>query len=30
MYPSDLTDEQWNLIEHYFERPDPKGAESNI
>lgn len=28
MYPSDLTDEQWNLIEHYFERPDPRGAES--
>ncbi len=28
MYPSDLTDEQWKLIEHYFERPDPRGAES--
>jgi len=28
MYPSDLTDEQWSLIEHYFERSDPRGAES--
>jgi len=27
-YPSDLNDEQWKLIEHYFERPDPRGAVS--
>ena len=28
MYLSDLTDEQWKLIEHYFKRPDPRGAVS--
>ena len=28
MYPTDLTNEQWNLIKHYFKRPDPRGAES--
>jgi len=28
MYPSDLTDEQWSLIKHYFKRPDPRGAVS--
>ena len=28
MYPSDLTDEQWNLIRHYFKRSDPRGAVS--
>lgn len=28
MYPSDLSDEQWSLIEHYFKRPDPRGAVS--
>lgn len=28
MYPSDLTDAQWKLIERYFERPDPRGAIS--
>lgn len=28
MYPSDLTDEQWQAIEHYFKRPDPRGAIS--
>lgn len=28
MYPSDLSEEQWKLIEHYFQRPDPRGAVS--
>jgi putative transposase len=28
MYPSDLNDKQWKLIEHYFERSDPRGAVS--
>ena len=28
MYPSDLTDEQWNLVAHYLKRSDPRGAES--
>ena len=28
MYPSDLSDEQWICIEHYFKRPDPRGAVS--
>jgi len=28
MYPSDLTDEQWKLIEHYFKRPDSRRAVS--
>jgi len=28
MYPSDLTDKQWNLIKKHFERPDPRGAKS--
>ena len=28
MYLSDLTDNQWNLIKHYLERPDPRGAVS--
>jgi putative transposase len=28
MYPSDLTKRQWKAIEHYFERPDPRGARS--
>lgn len=28
MYPSDLKDDQWNAIEHYFERSDPRGAVS--
>lgn len=26
MYPSDLTDEQWNSIEHFLKRPDPRGS----
>lgn len=26
MYPSDLTDEQWGLIEPLTRRPDPRGA----
>ena len=25
-YPSDLSDEQWGLIEPFFARPDPRGA----
>lgn len=28
MYPSDLTDKQWKCIEHFFGRPDPRGARS--
>ena len=28
MYPSDLTKNQWKVIEHYFERSDPRGARS--
>lgn len=28
MYQSDLTDNQWSLIEHYFKRSDPRGAVS--
>ena len=30
MYSSDLTDEQWNLIEHYFKRPDPRGSVTGL
>ena len=25
MYPSDLTDAEWTLIEPFFQRPDPRG-----
>lgn len=25
MYPSDLSDKEWTLIEHFFQRPDPRG-----
>lgn len=25
MYPSDLTDEQWDCIKHFLKRPDPRG-----
>ncbi|WP_294880077.1 transposase [Sulfurimonas sp. RIFOXYB12_FULL_35_9] len=25
MYPSDLTDDEWEEIKHFFERPDPRG-----
>ena len=25
MYPSDLTDAEWQLIESFFQRPDPRG-----
>ncbi len=25
MYPSDLKKDEWGLIEHYFNRPDPRG-----
>ena len=28
MYPSDLNDKQWKLIEQYFKRSDPRGAVS--
>jgi putative transposase len=24
-YPSDLSDQQWDLIAHFFDRPDPRG-----
>jgi transposase len=24
-YPSDLSDAQWERIERFFERPDPRG-----
>jgi putative transposase len=24
-YPSDLTDNEWESIKHFFERPDPRG-----
>lgn len=24
-YPSDLTDDEWEGIKHFFERPDPRG-----
>ncbi len=27
-YPSDLTDEDWSKIEHFFTRSDPRGAVS--
>ena len=27
MYPSDLTDEEWHLIEPFFQRPDPRGSQ---
>ena len=27
-YPSDLTDKQWQKIEKFFGRPDPRGARS--
>ena len=27
-YPSDLSDAQWEKIERFFERPDPRGARS--
>jgi len=25
VYPSDLTDDEWEEIKHFFERPDPRG-----
>ncbi len=28
MYQTDLTDSQWTAVEHYFKRPDPRGAVS--
>ena len=27
-YPSDLSDQQWQRLEKFFERPDPRGARS--
>lgn len=24
-YPNDLTDKEWEVIKHFFERPDPRG-----
>lgn len=27
MYPSDLSDKQWERVEHFFERPDPRGSK---
>ena len=28
MYQSDLSDQEWSQVEHFFERPDPRGAKS--
>lgn len=28
MYPSDVTDQEWRLIEPYFQRPDPRGQRT--
>jgi putative transposase len=28
MYPSDLTDKQWQKIQEFFKRSDPRGARS--
>jgi putative transposase len=28
MYDSDLSDEEWGLIEHHFQRQDNRGARS--
>ena len=25
MYPSDLSDEEWELLAPFFQRPDPRG-----
>jgi transposase len=27
MYPSDLSDDEWHLIEPFFRRPDPRGNQ---
>ena len=27
-YPSDVTDKEWEEVEHYFGRSDPRGARS--
>ncbi|MDV6344147.1 transposase [Nitrosomonas sp. Is37] len=27
MYPSDLSDEEWALVAHHFERKDPRGQK---
>ena len=29
-YPSDLNDNEWELIEHFFERPDPRDYVVNV
>ena len=28
MYPSNLSDQDWSAIEHFFTRSDPRGAKS--
>ncbi len=28
MYPSNLCDQEWSEIEHFFRRSDPRGAKS--
>ena len=28
MYPSNLSDQEWSEIEHFFRRSDPRGANS--
>ena len=28
MYPSDMSDEEWSLIEHYFARRDKRGTQA--
>ena len=28
MYSSDLSDQEWSEIEHFFKRSDPRGARS--
>ena len=28
MYPSNLSDQEWSEIEHFFRRSDPRGAKS--
>ncbi len=29
MYDSDLSDEEWGLIKHHFQRQDNRGAQSD-
>jgi len=28
-YPSDVTDDEWEGIKHFFERPDPRGNKGH-